>query len=105
MPAERPLNHVVCQLIRRHKDRYGICDDVLQIMKGASFQPSRGLRQLAEITDFNLFVSTTFDSLLEKAINEVRFGNARRRGVVTELDVPWVRVVLTVYEFEAFSPM
>ena len=45
-------------------------------MKEAAFRPSKPLRQLAEITDFNLFVSTTFDSLLEKAINEVRFGDA-----------------------------
>lgn len=76
LPVDRPLNYVVYQLIRHRKDRYGICDDILQIMKAASFQPSRTLRQLAEITDFNLFVSTTFDSLLEQAINEVRFGNA-----------------------------
>src|SRR5262249_5356112 len=75
LPAERPLNAVVCQLLRLRKDRYGICDDVFQIMKEAAVRPSRPLRQLAEITDFNLFVSTTFDSLLEKAINEVRFGN------------------------------
>jgi hypothetical protein len=76
LPAERSLNYVVCQLLRLRKDRYGICDDIFQIMKEANFKPSRPLRQLAEITDFNLFVSTTFDSLLEKAINEVRFGNA-----------------------------
>jgi hypothetical protein len=75
LPAEKPLNAVVCQLLRLRKDRYGICDDVFQIMKEAAFRPSRSLRQLAEITDFNLFVSTTFDPLLEKAINEVRFGN------------------------------
>jgi hypothetical protein len=75
LPAERPLNHVVCQLLRLRKDRYGICDDLFQIMKEAAFRPSRSLRQLAEIADFNLFVTTTFDSLLEKAINEVRFGN------------------------------
>jgi hypothetical protein len=75
LPTQRPLNYVVCQLIRMRKDRYGICDDIFQIMKGTTFQPSKALRQLAEITDFNLFVSTTFDSLLEKAINEVRFGN------------------------------
>jgi len=75
LPTERPLNDVVCRLIRLRKDRYGICDDILQIMKGSSFRPSRALRRLAEITDFNLFVSTTFDSLLEKAINEVRFGD------------------------------
>lgn len=75
LPADRPLNYVVCQLLSQRKDRYGICDDIFQIMKEANFQPSRPLRLLAEITDFNLFVSTTFDTLMEKAINEVRFGN------------------------------
>jgi hypothetical protein len=77
LPAERSLNYVVCQLLRQGKDRYGICDDIFQIMKEADFRPSLALRQLAEITAFNLFVSTTFDSLLEKAINEVRFGNTQ----------------------------
>jgi len=76
LPAERTLNYVVCQLIRRRKDRNGICDDIFQIMKEANFEPSKPLRQLAEISDFNLFVSTTFDSLLEKAINQVRFGGS-----------------------------
>jgi hypothetical protein len=75
LPADRPLNHVVCQLLRLRKDRYAICDDVFQIMKETSLRPSRPLQQLAEITDFNLFISTTFDSLLEKAINEARGGN------------------------------
>jgi hypothetical protein len=75
LPAERPLNNVVCQLLRHRIDRYAIGDDIFQIMKQAAFRPSKSLRQLAEITDFNLFVSTTFDSLLERAINEVRFGN------------------------------
>ena len=74
LPGDRALNYVVCQLTRLRKDHYSICDDIFQIMKEASFRPSKSLRQLAEITDFNLFVSTTFDSLLEKAINEVRFG-------------------------------
>jgi hypothetical protein len=77
LPPERPLNSVVCRLLRLRKDRYGICDDIFQIMKESAFRPSRPLRQLAEITDFNLFVSTTFDSLLEQAINEVRFGSGR----------------------------
>jgi hypothetical protein len=76
LPADRALNYVVCQLTRLRRDHYAICEDIFQIMKETSFRPSKSLRQLAEITDFNLFVSTTFDSLLEKAINEVRFGNA-----------------------------
>jgi hypothetical protein len=33
------------------------------------------LRQLAEITDFNLFVSTTPDDLLVRALNHQRYGN------------------------------
>jgi hypothetical protein len=76
LPPERALNYVVCQLTSLRKDRFAICDDIFQIMKEANFRPSKPLRQLAEITDFNLFVTTTFDSLLEKAINEARFGNA-----------------------------
>ncbi len=75
LPAERPLNHIVCKLLRLRKDRYSICDDIFQIMKEANFAPPRALRQLAEITDLNLFVSTTFDTLLERAINEVRGGS------------------------------
>src|SRR6478735_2030456 len=50
-------DHAVCQLFRMHKDRYDICDDIFQIMKEADFRPSQPLRQLAEITDFNLFVT------------------------------------------------
>jgi hypothetical protein len=83
LPLERPLNGVVCRLIRLRKDRYGICDDILQIMKGASFRPPWALRQIAEISDFNLFVSTTFDSLLEKAINEVRFGDSPATSAIS----------------------
>ena len=78
LPSERALNDVVCQLFRLRKDRYAICDDIFQIMKQVDSRPSRSLRQLAEITDFDLFVSTTFDSFLEKAINDVRFAGALR---------------------------
>ena len=38
--------------------------------------PPPALRHLAAITDFDLFVSTTFDPLLETAINLERFGGA-----------------------------
>jgi hypothetical protein len=36
--------------------------------------PTEALRQLAGIGDFRLFLSTTFDPLLARALNEVRFG-------------------------------
>ncbi len=40
--------------------------------------PPEALRQLAGIRDFRLFLSTTFDPLLARAINEVRFGGEPR---------------------------
>ena len=40
------------------------------------------LRSLARIRHFNLFVSTTFDNLLERAINEERFGGKQRTEVI-----------------------
>ena len=41
------------------------------------------LRHLAAITDFDLFVTTTFDSLLESAINLERFGGAPSTEVLS----------------------
>jgi hypothetical protein len=41
------------------------------------------LRALARIRHFNLFVSTTFDNLLERALNEERFGGKPRTEVVS----------------------
>ena len=52
------------------------------ILREADFAPPLALRQLAEITDFDLFVTTTFDSLLEKAINAERFGGAQSTEVI-----------------------
>jgi hypothetical protein len=48
------------------------------IMTERSWPTAESLRQLAAITDFDLFVSTTFDSLLEQALNQVRFQGATR---------------------------
>lgn len=51
---------------------YRIINDLL--VSDLDLQPSEALYQLAGITDFRLFISTTFDPLLERAINAVRFG-------------------------------
>lgn len=40
------------------------------------------LRALARIRHFNLFVSTTFDNMLERALNEERFGGKPRTEVI-----------------------
>ncbi len=67
----RSLNDVVCRLMDRRSRLYPAIAGVLQ--KG-SFTSPKPLRQLAEISHFQLFVSTTFDLLMEQALNEVRFG-------------------------------
>jgi hypothetical protein len=50
---------------------YRLVNDVLAELNPAAPEP---LRHLASITDLSLFISTTFDSLLPQAINDVRFG-------------------------------
>ena len=50
--------------------------------KDAAFEPPLALRQLAAIPEFDLFVTTTFDSLLESAINQERFGGAASTEVL-----------------------
>ena len=44
---------------------------------------SAALRQLAQITDFDLFVTTTFDPLLEQAVNLERFGGQPHTDVIS----------------------
>lgn len=46
--------------------------DTREILTGRSWPTPEPLRQLAAISHFDLFVSTTFDSLLEQALNEGR---------------------------------
>lgn len=43
-------------------------------------QPDDSLKQLAAITDFNLFVSTTFDNLMARALDVTRHGGQQRTG-------------------------
>jgi hypothetical protein len=46
------------------------------ILTERSWSTPEPLRKLAAITHFDLYVSTTFDSLLERALNEARFQGA-----------------------------
>lgn len=51
---------------------------VNDLMTGLDSPPPEALRQLAGIRDFRLFLSTTFDPLLARVLNEVRFGGEPR---------------------------
>jgi hypothetical protein len=52
------------------------------ILRDAAFVPPRALRRLACITDFELFLTTIFDSLLEQAINSERYGGVPSTEVI-----------------------
>jgi hypothetical protein len=76
LPHPYTLNDVVCWFVAARGRREEAYVRLRSIIKDANFEPSLALRRLAAITDFDLFVSTTFDSLLENAINLERFGGA-----------------------------
>src|SRR5262245_45003837 len=57
---------------RDQADRlYRVVNDILAELRP---EPPDSLRQLARIRDFPVFISTTFDSLLARAIDRERFG-------------------------------
>jgi hypothetical protein len=76
------LNDVVCSYLSARGRREEAYTRLRTIMREAAFSPPLPLRQLAEITDFNLYVSMTFDPLLEQAVNAVRFGGAANTEVI-----------------------
>lgn len=73
-PNPQTLNDVVCEHLRLG----GKTDDVyphlsIILHKEVVCEPPEALLQLARIDHFNLFVSLTFDNLLARALNQVRF--------------------------------
>ena len=82
LPQPLTLNDVVCAYLANHGRREEAYTRLRTIMRESTFAPPLPLRQLAEITDFNLYVSMTFDPLLEQAVNAVRFGGAANTEVI-----------------------
>ncbi len=79
--AALTLNDVVVRHLANRGRREDVYTRIRTIMREATFAPPPALLKLAEITDFNLYVSTTFDSLLEDALNTARFGGLRTTDV------------------------
>lgn len=82
LPQPYTLNDVVCWFLAERGRREEAYVRLRAVLKDANFEPPTALRQLASITDFDLFVSTTFDPLLETAINLERFGGAPSTDVI-----------------------
>ena len=74
LPQPLTLNDVVCSYLTQHGRREEAYTRLRSIMREVQFEPPEALKQLARITDFNLFVTTTFDPLLESAVNAERYG-------------------------------
>ncbi len=72
------LNDVVSLHVRRGGEREELYPRISKLLRTTALTPPEPLRALARITDFNLFVSLTFDSLLADALNAARSGGAPR---------------------------
>jgi len=76
------LNDAVGLCMRHGRNHFDICYSILEVLKEVSaWAPPTSLQQLAEITDFRLFVSTTFDSLIQGAIEDGGAGAGRRAAL------------------------
>jgi TIR domain/SIR2-like domain len=83
LPQRYTLNDVVCWFLAARGRREEAYVRLRSILKDAPFEPPQALRQLAAISDFDLFVTTTCDSLLERAINLERFGGSPSTEVLS----------------------
>jgi len=82
LPQPLTLNDVMSCYLGQHGRREEAYTRLRSIMREVEFEPSLALRQLAQITDFDLFVTTTFDPLLENAINLERYGGQPTAEVI-----------------------
>ncbi|MDO8542339.1 MAG: toll/interleukin-1 receptor domain-containing protein [Opitutaceae bacterium] len=82
LPQPYTLNDVVCWFLAARGRREEAYTRLRTILRETNFDPPPALRQLAQITDFDLFVTTTFDPLLEQAVNLERFGGATSTDVI-----------------------
>jgi len=82
LPQPLTLNDVVCAYLGQRGRREEAYTRLRSIMREASFEPPAALRQLARITDFDLYVTTTFDPLLEQAVNLERYGGQPTAEVI-----------------------
>jgi hypothetical protein len=70
-----PLHAVATQHLENRGDWLEIYSTVCEVSgETEAFEPPRALADLAAIEPLSLFVTTTFDPLLERALNQVRYG-------------------------------
>jgi hypothetical protein len=84
LPEENGLNQVVCRFLEKGNGRRAdIYQHLRRVMKDLQLPTPEPLKKLAQIRHFQLYVTMTFDLLLEQALNEVRFGGAAKTETLT----------------------
>jgi hypothetical protein len=82
LPQPYTLNDVVCWYLAARGRREEAYTRIRTILRETNFAAPPALRQLAQITDFDLLITTTFDPLLEQAVNAARFGGATSTEII-----------------------
>ena len=82
LPDPYSLNDVVCWFLSARGRREDTYTRMRSVLREMDFAPPAALRKLAQITDFDIFVTTTFDQYLEQAINAERFQGAQSTEVI-----------------------
>jgi hypothetical protein len=82
LPPGYSLSDVVSWFLAMRGRREDTYTRLRSILREMEFAPPPALRKLAQISDFDVFVTTTFDSYLEQAINAERFGGASTTDVI-----------------------
>jgi hypothetical protein len=99
--ADPSLNEVVCRHLLNGGARNLVYTRLQRLLRNECPPPGPTLRKLASIGAFNLFVTTTFDPLLENALNAERYGGKPKTQRLSffpeaaEKDLPARKVDLT----------
>lgn len=83
LPPEFDLNAIAMAYQRIGGDRKKVYSRIKVILDEREIPVPESLAKLAAIDEFGIYVSTTFDSLLLKGINEQRFQSKERTGCLT----------------------
>lgn len=74
LPKDPTLNQVICRYLLDGGEPNLIYTRLDRILENECPPPGSTLGLLASITGFNLYITTTFDPLLECALNKARYG-------------------------------